>query len=127
MAKPENVIRLLIVEDSEEDAEHLVSVLRNGGIAVRPSRVTDPKLLAEQLESHPYDLLLVNAKSKAHPLFDIANIAQRSGKDLPVVALIRASSDDAIISAYRDGATAIAIHGLTEHVQRVVRREFENL
>lgn len=127
MGKPENVIRLLIVEDSADDAEHLVSVLRNGGIAVRPTRAEDPKHLGEQLEAHPFDLVLVNAKGKAQPLFDVAAIAARSGKDIPVVALIPASSDEAILNAYREGATAIAIRGLAEHVQRVVRREFENL
>ena len=127
MGKPENVIRLLIVEDSEEDAEHLVSVLRNGGIAVRPTRASDPKQLAAQLEAQSFDLILANARGRSQPLFDVAGIATRSGKDLPVIALIPSSSDESIISAYRDGATAIAIHGLAEHVQRVVRREFENL
>ena len=33
-----HVLRLLIVDDSVEAAEAIVSGLRNGGIAVRPSR-----------------------------------------------------------------------------------------
>ena len=32
------VIRLLLVEDQLEDAEQLISMLRNGGMAIRPQR-----------------------------------------------------------------------------------------
>jgi hypothetical protein len=35
-------IRLLIVDDSSENAEAIVSTLRNSGIAVRPARPQDP-------------------------------------------------------------------------------------
>ena len=38
MAKQDQFIRLLLVEDSAEDAEQVVSQLRNGGMAVRPVR-----------------------------------------------------------------------------------------
>ena len=32
----DKILRMLIIEDSVDDAEHLISVLRNAGIAVRP-------------------------------------------------------------------------------------------
>ena len=38
MAQQDAVIRLLLVEDKLEDAEQLISHLRNGGMAVRPHR-----------------------------------------------------------------------------------------
>ena len=38
MAQQDAVIRLLLVEDQLEDAEHLISMLRNGGMAIRPQR-----------------------------------------------------------------------------------------
>ena len=50
MGKQDNVIRLLMIEDSVEDAEQVISVLRNGGIAVRPVRAESPDHLAHQLD-----------------------------------------------------------------------------
>ena len=47
MPQQEAVIRLLLVEDRLEDAEQLISHLRNGGIAVRPTRAESPEQLAE--------------------------------------------------------------------------------
>ena len=38
MARQDNALRLVIVDDSVEDAEAIVSGLRNAGIAVRPLR-----------------------------------------------------------------------------------------
>ena len=37
----ESTLRLLIVDDSVENAEAVVSALRNGGLAVRPHRPRD--------------------------------------------------------------------------------------
>ena len=34
------ITKIIIIEDAAEDAEQIVSVLRNGGIALRPQRVT---------------------------------------------------------------------------------------
>ena len=48
MAKAEKVLRVLLVEESVEDAEQVISLLRNAGIAVRPNRVDN----AEQLKAY---------------------------------------------------------------------------
>ena len=40
MSKQDNVIKLLLIEDAVDEAEQLISMLRNGGIAVRPARAT---------------------------------------------------------------------------------------
>lgn len=42
-------LRLMIVDDSVESAETIVTALRNGGIAVRPSRPQNQEELANML------------------------------------------------------------------------------
>lgn len=39
--KTDSVIKILFIEKSVEDAEQIVSLLRNNGIAVRPARATN--------------------------------------------------------------------------------------
>src|SRR5688500_4564358 len=127
MGKQDNVIRLLLIEDSVEDAEQIISVLRNGGIAVRPVRAENADHLAHQLKAQAFDLVLMNPASKTATIAGAAEAIAKSGKDLSLVVLIATATDETILGPYRDGATGVAIRGKAEHVLRVVRREFENV
>ena len=49
MTQSDNVIKLLLIEDSEDKAEQIASDLRNGGIAVQLARVTSESELIEHL------------------------------------------------------------------------------
>jgi len=51
-------VRLIIVDDSGDAAEAVVSTFRNEGIAVRALRPLDLDELARQLASQPVDLVL---------------------------------------------------------------------
>ena len=72
MSKQENVIKLLLIEDSVEEAEQLISMLRNGGIAVRPARAGNADELKAQLTAQTPDLLLVNVAARG------CGVAQRA-------------------------------------------------
>ena len=57
----DSAMRLLIVDDRVEDAEAIVSALRNGGIAVRPLRPQNTAELEHMVASQPVDLVLAAA------------------------------------------------------------------
>jgi diguanylate cyclase (GGDEF)-like protein/PAS domain S-box-containing protein len=126
MTKQENVIKLLLVEDTVEEAEQLISTLRNGGIAVRPARAGNPAELEAALNSQP-DLILVNLAAKGLKLSDVAAAANHGGKDIAVVAVTAKVDEDVIAEAFTNGARALALRNRTDHVQAIVRREFEAL
>jgi diguanylate cyclase (GGDEF)-like protein/PAS domain S-box-containing protein len=127
MAKQDHVVKLLLIEDSVDDAEQLISMLRNGGIAVRPARADSADALTAQVESHTPDVILVNTAAKGVKLSDAASIVAVSGKDIAVIALIREPTEANILAAFADGARALALRNKAEHVQSIVRREFEAL
>ena len=54
----DTTIRLMIVDDSGEDAEAVVSAFRNGGIAIRPHRPLNAAELASMLATQSIDLVL---------------------------------------------------------------------
>src|SRR3546814_12827429 len=58
MSGTDHALRLMIVDDSVEDAEAIVSTLRNAGIAVRPLRPDSAESLAEMLADQAVDLVL---------------------------------------------------------------------
>ena len=125
--KQDNVIRLVLVEDSVEDAEQLVSVLRNGGIAVRPTRLEDPEKLLQHLKAQPSDLVLANVKSKTFPFAQVGAAVIQSGKDVGLVALLSNVNDESLLGAQQEGAREVALRGRPEHVLATVKRAFEAL
>jgi PleD family two-component response regulator len=127
MAKQDRVVKLLLIEDSVEEAEQLISVLRNGGIALRPARADSAESLAQQLEEQTPDVILVNTDAKSLKLADVAAQAALGGKDIAVIAVVKKPSEADIVAAFNDGARALALRNRAEHVQSIVKREFDSL
>src|SRR5690606_8923552 len=69
-------LRICFVDDQLEDAERLVSVLRNAGLAVRPNHARDVETLAELLSSDAPDLILA---ALSGPI-GLADITDQIGK-----------------------------------------------
>lgn len=123
--KDEKILRLLIVDSSEETAEHSSSVLRNAGIAVRPTRADEEDQIKSLLESQPPDMILCLAEGSPVPLEALSAMVGRSGRDIPIIAQ---SGDPAgFVTAMRDGARDVVFKDQAEHLQYVVNRELDNL
>ncbi len=124
MAAKESVIRLLLVEDQLEDAEHLISVLRNGGVAVRPQRAQDLAELKAQLAEGAVDMVLASLDATALTFASVLNAVNASGKDIPVVATTGALDEDKFVATLVAGARDIALRKRPDHLRLVVRNEF---
>jgi diguanylate cyclase (GGDEF)-like protein/PAS domain S-box-containing protein len=127
MAQQDAVLRLLLVEDQLEDAEQLISHLRNGGIAVRPQRPEDESELVRLLESQSIDLVLAAADAKYLPLATVVQRVTATGKDIPIVASTTVLDEKTVMDALAAGTRDIALRSRPEHVQAVVRNEFAAL
>ena len=127
MPKQDHVVKLLLIEDSVDEAEQLISVLRNGGIAVRPTRADSADSLAALLDTQTPDIIIVNPESKAIKLAEVASIAGLGGRDIAVIVVVKQPNEASIIAAFADGARALALRNRADHVQSIVKREFESL
>lgn len=127
MPNHDSVIRLLFVEDRLDDAEQLISVLRNGGIAVRPNRPESEDELARLLKEQPIDLVLANHGAKIIPFPQVIAAVTASGKDVPVVATVNALTEELLLSILAAGAHAVAVRAKPAHIQHVVRDEYATL
>jgi multidomain signaling protein FimX len=127
MTRPDNMIKLLLIEDSVEEAEQLISMLRNGGIAVRPARAANETELEAALEQQTPDLILANLEATELTLPQVAQAASRGGRDVALVATARGLTEDRIVAAFHDGARGIALRDRPDHVQMIVKREFDAL
>ena len=123
----DTTIRLMIVDDSGEDAEAVVSAFRNGGIAIRPHRPLDLAELAATLASQPIDLVLAAKSSQAISLEAVLAQTAASGKDIPVIALADAIDETGFIGDLALGARAVAVRGRNEHLIKVLQSEWADL
>lgn len=121
------VLRLLIVDDSVEAAEAIVSALRNSGIAVRPTRPENEQELAALILQHPPDLVLAARNSRNVSLVKLMHSVDASGKDLPVLVLLESVDDSALLGALEIGARGVVLRSNTAHLQNAVRAEWADL
>ncbi|MET4680504.1 GGDEF/EAL domain-containing response regulator [Stenotrophomonas rhizophila] len=119
-------VRLLIVDDSGENAETIVSTLRNSGIAVRPTRPQHSEELAQVLGTQPIDLVLVTA-AQSIPLLQVTQQIAASGKDIPMILLAESINENEWVEAGANGIRAIALRHRPEHLLAVVRTEWTDL
>lgn len=119
-------LRLMIIDDSGENAEAIVSSLRNSGIAVRPSRPQHAEELGAMLAAQPIDLVL-SARSQTIPLPQVLQRVGASGKDIPVILLADSIDENEWVEAVAGGARAIALRQRPEHLLSVLRNTWADL
>lgn len=119
-------IRLLIVDDSGENAEAIVSALRNSGIAVRPWRPQNAEELIQVLGSQAIDLVLASP-SQGIPLLLVSQQIAASGKDIPLVLVAEHIDEEQLVEASAQGLRALALRNRPEHLLAVVRDQWVDL
>ncbi|WP_137975090.1 EAL domain-containing protein [Pseudomonas sp. F(2018)] len=126
MAIEKKTIRLLILEDSQNEAERLVSLFRNAGRATRVHRVTSSDNLAEALQQS-WDLLISAPTSDHIDPNEAITAIRRQAKDIPVIQLVAGNESDAITEALMLGAQDALPQGDDERLILVANRELANL
>lgn len=122
----DTTIRLMIVDESIEAAESVVSAMRNSGIAVRPLGPQNTDEMTHMLASQPIDLVLA-ADITSIPLLLVKQLVDASGRDLPIVILADSADDIDRLTALLHGIRAIALRRHTDHLLSVVKTEWTDL
>ncbi len=126
MALQKKTIRLLILEDSQNEAERLVSLFRNAGQATRVHRLTSSDDLAEALKQ-TWDLLINAPQSENLAPSEAISAIRRQAKDIPILQLTADNDAEAITEALMLGAQDALPQGEDEWLLLVANRELANL
>ena len=124
---PDQALRLMIVDDSVEDAEAIVSGLRNSGIAVRPLRPASADELVAMLGAQQIDLVLAAQQSTGIPFAEVMQHVTGSGKDIPVVAVSNGIDDASFDEAQSAGARNFVLRHKPLQLLATVRSEWDDL
>src|SRR5579883_1180091 len=132
-------LRVLIIEDSDDDALLICEELRRGGFAPKFDRVEDEDGLRKVLSDakKDYDIVISDFSLPQFTALDALRIVQSSGKDLPVIVVSGSVRESMIVEVMRAGARdyvmkenltrlplAVA-RELEEHAERRRRRQFD--
>ena len=126
MAIEKKTIRLLILEDSQNEAERLVSLFRNSGRATRVHRLVSSDDLTQALQQS-WDLLIAAPGSEHLDPNEAITAIRRQAKDIPFIQLVDGNDSDAITEALALGAQDALPQGEDERLILVANRELANL
>lgn len=123
----DTALRLLLVADLVNEAEALVSRLRNAGTAVRPLRAENLDELVGMLAQQPVDMVLAEYKAVLIPFEQTAKAVMGCGKDIPLLAVLDGVTDDILENVQSLGAQAVALHARSPQFLKCVLTEWNDL
>ncbi|CEA05890.1 response regulator receiver modulated diguanylate cyclase/phosphodiesterase [Pseudomonas saudimassiliensis] len=125
MGTDAHAIRLLILDDSQNHAERLVSILRNAGHATRAHRVTSREDLQESLQQ-TWDLCLSCPETSYITAQEACQLISQA-HDIPFIMLAEQVDTDARLLAMRSGMQDTVPAAAESLLTLVVKRELTNL
>jgi len=123
----DTVLRLLIVENSRNEAQGYIKALRNAGIVARPQVAEDDEDVAEWLDKQPFDMVLAIDALEATPLSKIIELVRAKDPELPIIVTTDDYDEQHVLAALRLGACNVVSKASPEHLQVVIMRETINL
>lgn len=126
-ANPVSALRLLVVHDTQNEAEPLLSSLRNAGQAVRSHFIASVDELGGVLADQNWDMLLAKLSTETLDVAAAVATVQRAGKDISMIGLVDDHNAEVLSSALALGMTDVVVEGDDQHLLAVVRRELAAL
>lgn len=116
-------IRLLLVEDSDQDAFLLMRELIRAGFDVDHERVDDAETMRRALEEQKWDLVVSDYSMPGFDGLRALKILQASGQDLPFVIVSGAIGEDVAVDTMRAGAHDYVMKHNLARLGPAIRRE----
>ena len=116
-------LRVLIVEDSEEDALLLVRELRRGGYEAAYQRVDSPSTVRATLERETWDLVISDYNIPGFGGLEALALVRDRGLDIPFIFVSGTISEDQAVAAMKAGASDYFAKGQLKRLLPAMERE----
>ena len=122
----EKKINIFIVDDSFNNEEDVVKIMRNSGFAAHTTRVEDDEDIIAALKKTTPDILLYSNGMELISLADTVKCIKENAKHLvPVLAINRPGHEADIVEVMRQGARDLSSYENPSHLEMVINREAE--
>jgi len=117
------ILRVLLLDDSPDDAEQASMVLRAAGYMLKTQRLETGVAVEQNLESNPWDLILCAHGVASLPPRQVVELAARKQPYTPVIVLARRIQDDEVRTLMQAGARDVLIKGQWGRLLPAIERE----
>ena len=119
-------LRVLLIEDSENDALLLVRQLRNAGYDVASERVDTLEAMRTALERQSWDLLISDYNMPAFSGTAALALHQERGLDVPFIFVSGTIGEDVAVAAMQAGASDYVMKGKPQRLVPAIERELRD-
>ncbi|MPZ76738.1 MAG: GAF domain-containing protein [Deltaproteobacteria bacterium] len=116
-------IRVLIVEDSEDDARLLVQQLRRGGFDPEFERLDTAEEMAAALAKQPWDLVISDYVMPHFSGIAALELSKKSALDIPFIIISGNIGEDVAVAAMKAGAHDYMMKGNVQRLIPSIERE----
>ncbi|KZZ68006.1 diguanylate cyclase [Oleiphilus sp. HI0130] len=127
MTKSTETLFLLVLEDSQNDAEKLVSLLRNAGLATRAKLVSDEEELDEALSSGNWDLFVARESVADFDLSQACTLIKKNDLYVPLIVISEEYDETKVTDLMKAGAHDVVSSNQDKHLVEVVKREIQHV
>jgi signal transduction histidine kinase len=120
-------LRVLIVEDSELDADLLLAELHRVGYDVRYERVETAPAMRAALERDTWDIVISDYSMPTFSAPAALEVLKASGRDLPFVIVSGTIGEETAVSALKSGAHDFLLKGQLSRLAPALEREFRDV
>jgi two-component system, cell cycle sensor histidine kinase and response regulator CckA len=117
------LLRVLIVEDSEDDVLLVLRELRRGGYEVAHAHVETPATLQDALNRNAWDIVISDYTMPAFNALDALKILQDKRLDIPFLIVSGTIGEETAVAAMKAGAQDYLLKGNLARLVPAVERE----
>jgi diguanylate cyclase (GGDEF)-like protein/PAS domain S-box-containing protein len=122
-----DIIRLIVVEESANDAEVILNSLRKARYPIRPRYVEDDEDLQDALTEHEWDLIISVPQVGDFTIAQVCDMVSSSKQDIPIIVLSPKLDGKSIAGLLNAGVAQVIPNDTGGCLPYVVGRELENL
>ena len=126
-AEESNSINLIMLHRTQNEAEPLLSALRNHGQAARSHFVASAAELEKVTHEQVFDVACVHLAADTVDPTTAVSIIRDSGKDLPVIGLTDGYTPEQMARGLTMGLEDVVDTNQTEHLLHAIKRAFSQL
>ncbi len=116
-------LRILLVEDSEDDARLILREIRRGGYEIETERVETAGAMQTALARHTWDLIISDFSLPSFSAPSALDVLKKSGIDLPFIIVSGTIEEESAVNALKAGAHDFITKGNFARLLPAIERE----
>jgi putative nucleotidyltransferase with HDIG domain len=122
----DNHLRVLLVEDSEDDAQLLLREIKRGGYDIEFERVETSDAMKSALANHAWDLIICDYSLPKFSAPQALVVLKESGHDLPFIIVSGTIGEESAVGALKAGAHDFIVKGSMARLIPAIQRELKD-